>query len=180
MARILEWFAVPSSGGLCFDRTLHSDPSMWGGPRTAWLITSFEFCRPLCCDKAVIHKRDSSFEPPFKHCTTPLFLATVFFHLGLPVHLYTLSVISQSPLAILIAQNLMFLPGQWWVCQSKPSSQPLGKWRLGWVAEDRVWDHTSPSLPLIVASSSEMNSEVFGTMVLFSCCPWGAEISKSH
>ena len=28
-ARILEWFAIPSSGGPCFVRTLHSDPSAW-------------------------------------------------------------------------------------------------------------------------------------------------------
>ena len=31
-ARILEWFAIPSSSGPCFVRTLHSDPILLGGP----------------------------------------------------------------------------------------------------------------------------------------------------
>ena len=34
VARILEWFAIPSSSGLLFVRALHCDPSVWGGP--AW------------------------------------------------------------------------------------------------------------------------------------------------
>ena len=34
MARILERFAIPSSIGPCFVRTLHYDPSILGGP--AW------------------------------------------------------------------------------------------------------------------------------------------------
>ena len=32
LARILEWFAIPSSSGPCFSRTLHYDPSILGGP----------------------------------------------------------------------------------------------------------------------------------------------------
>ena len=31
-ARILKWFAIPFSNGLCFVRTLHHDPSVLGGP----------------------------------------------------------------------------------------------------------------------------------------------------
>ena len=34
MARILEWFAIPSSSGLLFVRILHNDLSVLGGP--AW------------------------------------------------------------------------------------------------------------------------------------------------
>ena len=30
--RILMWFAIPSSGGPCFVRTLHYDPSILGSP----------------------------------------------------------------------------------------------------------------------------------------------------
>ena len=33
-ARILEWFAITSSSGACFVRTLHYDPSILGSP--AW------------------------------------------------------------------------------------------------------------------------------------------------
>ena len=31
-ARILKWCAIPFSGGPCFVRTLHHDPSVLGGP----------------------------------------------------------------------------------------------------------------------------------------------------
>ena len=31
-ARILQWFAIPSSSGSCFVRTLHCDLSILGGP----------------------------------------------------------------------------------------------------------------------------------------------------
>ena len=31
-ARILKWFTIPSSSGLCFVRTFHHDPSILGGP----------------------------------------------------------------------------------------------------------------------------------------------------
>ena len=31
-ARILKWFAIPFCSGLHFVRTLHHDPSTWGGP----------------------------------------------------------------------------------------------------------------------------------------------------
>ena len=31
-ARVLKWFAIPFSKGLCFVRTLHNDPSILGGP----------------------------------------------------------------------------------------------------------------------------------------------------
>ena len=31
-ARILKWFAIPFSSGPHFVRTLHHDPSVWGGP----------------------------------------------------------------------------------------------------------------------------------------------------
>ena len=31
-ARILQWFAIPFSSGLCFVRTLHYDLSVLGGP----------------------------------------------------------------------------------------------------------------------------------------------------
>ena len=34
MARTLEWFAIPSSSGPHFVRTLHCDPLVLGGP--AW------------------------------------------------------------------------------------------------------------------------------------------------
>ena len=29
---MLQWFAIPFSDGPCFVRTLHHDPSIWGGP----------------------------------------------------------------------------------------------------------------------------------------------------
>ena len=38
VARILEWFAIPSSSGLLFVRALHCDPSVWSGP--AWHTTA--------------------------------------------------------------------------------------------------------------------------------------------
>ena len=38
-ARILKWFAIPFSRGPCFVRTLHHDPSIFGGP-WAWLKVS--------------------------------------------------------------------------------------------------------------------------------------------
>ena len=47
-ARILKWFAVPFSSGPRFVRTLHHDPSIFGGSATAWL--SFTEL-----DKAVVH-----------------------------------------------------------------------------------------------------------------------------
>ena len=47
-ARILKWFAVPFSSGPRFVRTLHHDPSIFGGSATAWL--SF-----IELDKAVVH-----------------------------------------------------------------------------------------------------------------------------
>ena len=38
-AKILKWFAIPFSRGPCFVRTLHHDPSIFGGP-WAWLKVS--------------------------------------------------------------------------------------------------------------------------------------------
>ena len=31
-SRILKWFAIPFSSGPCFVKTLHHDPSIFGGP----------------------------------------------------------------------------------------------------------------------------------------------------
>ena len=47
-ARILKCFAIPFSSGLHFVRTLHHDPSVFGGP--TWIGSSF-----IELDKAVIH-----------------------------------------------------------------------------------------------------------------------------
>ena len=33
MASMVGWFAIPSSGGSCFVRTLQCDPSFLGGPK---------------------------------------------------------------------------------------------------------------------------------------------------
>ena len=47
-ARILKWFAIPSSSGPHFVRTLHHDPSVLGGPTR--MAHSF-----IELDKAVVH-----------------------------------------------------------------------------------------------------------------------------
>ena len=44
-ARILKWFATPFFSGPCFARTLHHDPSILGGPLTAWLRASLSYPR---------------------------------------------------------------------------------------------------------------------------------------
>ena len=44
-ARILKWFATPFFSGPCFVRTLHHDPSILGGPLTAWLRASLSYPR---------------------------------------------------------------------------------------------------------------------------------------
>ena len=62
-ARALEWFAIPSSSGLCFVRMLHYDQSIVGGPgQTA--CSSIELHKPLCHDKAVIHDGHESEQTP--------------------------------------------------------------------------------------------------------------------
>ena len=47
--RILSGLPFPFSSGPCFVRNLHHDPSVLGGPTTAWLIVS------LSLDKAVVN-----------------------------------------------------------------------------------------------------------------------------
>ena len=52
MAGILEWFAIPSSTGPCFVRTVHYDPSVLGVPTHSFI----ELPKPLWHDKTVIHE----------------------------------------------------------------------------------------------------------------------------
>ena len=55
-ARILEWFAFPSSSGPRFIRTLHYDLSIEVAlHRMAYSF--IELHKPLCLDKAVMHER---------------------------------------------------------------------------------------------------------------------------
>ena len=59
-ARMLEWFAIPSSSGPLFVRTLHHDLSVLGGPYdTAHGFT--ELCKPHHHDKTAIHEGVGSF-----------------------------------------------------------------------------------------------------------------------
>ena len=52
MAKILEWFAIPSSSGLNFVRTLHYDPSVLASPiMKLWLIASLSFASPFAMTK---------------------------------------------------------------------------------------------------------------------------------
>ena len=46
VARILEWFAIPSSSGPRFVKTLHCDPSWVALHSMAYSFT--ELCKPLC------------------------------------------------------------------------------------------------------------------------------------
>ena len=50
-ARILKWFAIPFASGPCFVRTLHRDPSVWGGPTQhgSWFHSVRQDCDP--CDQ---------------------------------------------------------------------------------------------------------------------------------
>ena len=50
-ARMLKWFAIAFSGGPCFVRTLHHDPSILGGP--TWVGSSLCWFRQGCdlCDQ---------------------------------------------------------------------------------------------------------------------------------
>ena len=45
--RILMWFAIPSSGGPRFVRTLHYDPSILGWPCTACFLASLSYTGPF-------------------------------------------------------------------------------------------------------------------------------------
>ena len=49
--RILKWFAIPFSTGLCFVRTLHHHPSILNGP--TWHGSEFHWVRQDCspCDQ---------------------------------------------------------------------------------------------------------------------------------
>ena len=46
-ARILEWVAISFPSEARFVRTLHYDPSVLGGPCTAWLIASLSYAGPF-------------------------------------------------------------------------------------------------------------------------------------
>ena len=67
-AGLLEWFAIPSSSGPSFIRTLHYDLSILGGP--ACMTYSHIELHKLCHDKTVIHEGTSH---------TYLFFFTSFF-----------------------------------------------------------------------------------------------------
>ena len=54
LTRIQEWIVISFSNGSCFFRTLHYDPSVFGGP--AWHGSASELHKPLCHNKAVIHE----------------------------------------------------------------------------------------------------------------------------
>ena len=56
MARILEWFIIPSFSGLCIVRTLHYYPSILVGHEQHG-SQLFKLDNPLHQDKAVIHER---------------------------------------------------------------------------------------------------------------------------
>ena len=43
MASTLGWFAIPSSSGSRFVRTLHYDPIHLGWPHTAWLVALLSY-----------------------------------------------------------------------------------------------------------------------------------------
>ena len=56
-ARILEWFAIPSSSGPHFVRTLHYDLSILGGLHSM-AHSSIELLKPLHHQKAVLREGD--------------------------------------------------------------------------------------------------------------------------
>ena len=66
MESILGWFAIPSTSGSCFVRTLYYDLFFLGGP--AW--HGSRVMQALCHNKAVIHERvgrNSLFQKDFSH-----------------------------------------------------------------------------------------------------------------
>ena len=55
--RILEWFAIPFSGGPCFVRTFHNDPSVCKSLHH--MAHSFiKLCKALHNNKAILHEGD--------------------------------------------------------------------------------------------------------------------------